>query len=221
MGELLPRPAAALEPVGETWSAGRCARASSWRTSEFLWQEGHTVPRERRGRRRLRSAHPPRGLPRLPRRRGWRCRCCSGRKTAEERFAGAIKHDDLRGHHPRSQSAAAGDQPRARSELRPAPSTSPTPTKAARSRTAWTTSWGASTRLVGGLIMGHGDASGLRLPPRIAPTQVAIVVVPRRGRRGREGARALGDAIAAAGARVKVDGRRPHRLRSARPSTGS
>ena len=71
-------------------------------------------------------------------------------------------------------------------------------------QTAWTTSWGASTRLVGGLIMGHGDARGLRLPPRIAPTQVAIVVV--RDEDGAvEKARELGDAIAAAGVRVKVD----------------
>src|SRR6202012_929082 len=64
--------------------------------------------------------------------------------------------------------------------------------------------WAASALLVGGLIMAHGDAQGLRLPPRIAPTQVAIVVV-----RDEDGAvdkaRALGDAIAAAGFRVKVD----------------
>ncbi|MBS1882371.1 MAG: PAS domain S-box protein [Actinobacteria bacterium] len=71
-------------------------------------------------------------------------------------------------------------------------------------QTAWTSSWGASTRLVGGLIMGHGDAGGLRLPPRIAPTQVAIVVV--RDEDGAVGkARELGDAIAAVGVRVKVD----------------
>jgi prolyl-tRNA synthetase len=40
------------------------------------------------------------------------------------------------------------------------------------------TSWGASTRLVGGLIMAHGDERGLRLPPRIAPTHVVIVPIP-------------------------------------------
>jgi prolyl-tRNA synthetase len=44
---------------------------------------------------------------------------------------------------------------------------------------AWTTSWGVSTRLIGGVIMTHGDDSGLILPPRIAPYQVVIVPIAR------------------------------------------
>jgi prolyl-tRNA synthetase len=44
---------------------------------------------------------------------------------------------------------------------------------------AWTTSWGVSTRLIGGVIMTHGDDSGLVLPPRVAPIQVVIVPIPR------------------------------------------
>jgi prolyl-tRNA synthetase len=44
---------------------------------------------------------------------------------------------------------------------------------------AWTTSWGVSTRLIGGVIMTHGDDSGLILPPRIAPHQVVIVPIAR------------------------------------------
>ena len=44
---------------------------------------------------------------------------------------------------------------------------------------AWTTSWGVSTRLIGGLIMTHGDDNGLILPPRVAPYQVVIVPIPR------------------------------------------
>ncbi len=43
----------------------------------------------------------------------------------------------------------------------------------------WTTSWGVSTRLIGGIIMAHGDDSGLILPPRVAPYQVVIVPIPR------------------------------------------
>ena len=41
----------------------------------------------------------------------------------------------------------------------------------------WTTSWGSSTRMIGGLIMVHGDDAGLRLPPRVAPVQVILVAV--------------------------------------------
>src|SRR5688572_13277440 len=44
---------------------------------------------------------------------------------------------------------------------------------------AWTTSWGVSTRLIGAVIMTHGDDSGLILPPRVAPYQVVIVPIPR------------------------------------------
>ncbi|HEU4939518.1 MAG TPA: proline--tRNA ligase [Vicinamibacterales bacterium] len=44
---------------------------------------------------------------------------------------------------------------------------------------AWTTSWGVSTRLIGGVIMTHGDDSGLILPPRVAPYQVVIVPIAR------------------------------------------
>jgi prolyl-tRNA synthetase len=44
---------------------------------------------------------------------------------------------------------------------------------------AWTTSWGVSTRLIGGVIMTHGDDSGLILPPRVAPYQVVIVPITR------------------------------------------
>src|SRR5476649_1326712 len=44
---------------------------------------------------------------------------------------------------------------------------------------AWTTSWGVSTRLIGGVIMTHGDDSGLVLPPNVAPYQVVIIPIPR------------------------------------------
>src|SRR5205823_8257728 len=43
----------------------------------------------------------------------------------------------------------------------------------------YATSWGASTRLVGGVVMAHGDEHGLRLPPRVAPQQVVIIPIFR------------------------------------------
>jgi prolyl-tRNA synthetase len=69
-------------------------------------------------------------------------------------------------------------------------------------------SWGASSRLVGGVIMTHGDAAGLRLPPRVAPHQA--VVVPIRGEADAavlEAAGALAASLRNAGVRVKVDDR--------------
>ena len=77
---------------------------------------------------------------------------------------------------------------------------------------AWTTSWGVSTRLIGGVIMTHGDDSGLILPPRIAPYQVVIVPIPARqlaGDRAAEGASELKAALA--GARRPRVPRRPRR----------
>ncbi len=72
---------------------------------------------------------------------------------------------------------------------------------------AWTTSWGVSTRLVGGLIMMHGDDSGLVLPPHVAPYQVVIVPIPRGNWKETvlPKAEAIRDALAAAGVRVKLD----------------
>ena len=68
----------------------------------------------------------------------------------------------------------------------------------------WTTSWGVSTRLIGGLIMVHGDDSGLVLPPNIAPYQVVIVPIPRGDWRETvlPHAQAIKDQLVAAGVRV-------------------
>jgi prolyl-tRNA synthetase len=72
---------------------------------------------------------------------------------------------------------------------------------------AWTTSWGVSTRLIGGLIMTHGDDSGLILPPRVAPHQVVIVPIPRGNWKDTvlPHAEAVRDTLTKAGVRVKLD----------------
>lgn len=67
-----------------------------------------------------------------------------------------------------------------------------------------TTSWGASTRLVGGLIMAHGDDQGLRVPPALAPVQVVILAV-RDEAEVNEAASKLGVQLRAEGVRVEVD----------------
>lgn len=74
----------------------------------------------------------------------------------------------------------------------------------------WTTSWGMSTRMVGGVVMCHGDDRGLVLPPRIAPVQVVIVPIGRKAEeRGRvqPAVARLEAELKSAGIRVKVDDR--------------
>jgi prolyl-tRNA synthetase len=76
----------------------------------------------------------------------------------------------------------------------------------------YSSSWGVSTRLIGGLIMAHGDDKGLRLPPRLAPVQVAIVPIYRSEE---ERSRVLESAskakAAMTGVRVQIDDRDQHR----------
>jgi prolyl-tRNA synthetase len=74
------------------------------------------------------------------------------------------------------------------------------------------TSWGATTRLVGGIVMAHGDDRGLRLPPRVAPQQVVIVPILREEDADvLHAAAALADELREAGVRVRVDDRPEHR----------
>jgi prolyl-tRNA synthetase len=71
---------------------------------------------------------------------------------------------------------------------------------------AWQTSWGVSTRLIGALIMGHGDDRGLRIPPRLASTQVVVLVVRAEDGAG-ERAAELAAELRGAGLRVELDDR--------------
>ncbi|MBR1759046.1 MAG: proline--tRNA ligase [Lachnospiraceae bacterium] len=67
------------------------------------------------------------------------------------------------------------------------------------------TSWGVTTRLIGAIIMVHGDNSGLVLPPRVAPVQVCIVPIRQQDPTVLPAANELADALKAAGVRVKID----------------
>ena len=80
-------------------------------------------------------------------------------------------------------------------------------------RYPYATSWGATTRLVGGVVMTHGDDRGLRLPPRLAPHQVVIVPIARDDDRAGilETAAAVAEELRATGVRVRIDDRAEHR----------
>ncbi|MBQ7801698.1 MAG: proline--tRNA ligase [Oscillospiraceae bacterium] len=67
------------------------------------------------------------------------------------------------------------------------------------------TSWGVSTRLIGGIIMTHGDNNGLVLPPKIAPTQVVVLPVAQHKPGVLDAANGLKDRLIAAGFRAKID----------------
>lgn len=67
------------------------------------------------------------------------------------------------------------------------------------------TSWGVSTRIIGGIIMTHGDDSGLVLPPSVAPIQVVVIPVQQHKDGVLEAASSLADTLRSAGIRVKVD----------------
>ena len=69
------------------------------------------------------------------------------------------------------------------------------------------TSWGVSTRLIGAIIMTHGDERGLKLPPKVAPVQVVILPIAQHKEGVLEKARALEASLKAAGLRVKLDDR--------------
>lgn len=78
----------------------------------------------------------------------------------------------------------------------------------------WATSWGVSTRLIGALIMTHGDDQGVVLPPKLAPTQVAIVPITRKNGDNEavlDAARQMRDALLADGVRVVLDERDQYR----------
>jgi prolyl-tRNA synthetase len=80
-------------------------------------------------------------------------------------------------------------------------------------RHPYATSWGATTRLVGGVVMAHGDERGLRLPPRVAPHQVVIVPIVREEDRADvlRSATAVADELRGAAVRVRVDDRPDYR----------
>jgi prolyl-tRNA synthetase len=144
------------------------------RTTEFLWQEGHTVHEteaEARAETKLmlevyeRFARDYLAIP-----------VCCGEKSASERFPGAVQTLSIEALVQDLKAIQAGTshflgQNFSRS------SGIQFQTRDGKQEFAWTTSWGVSTRLVGTLVMMHADDDGFVLPPRIAPTHVVILPI--------------------------------------------
>jgi prolyl-tRNA synthetase len=176
------------------------------RTLEFLWQEGHTAhathdDAEEEARRMLGVYSDfMEGHMAMP--------VITGQKTNAERFAGALRTYSCEAMMQDNKALQAGTSHNLGQNFAKAFDI----TFQARDKSVqhvWGTSWGVSTRLVGGVIMTHGDDSGLVLPPNVAPFQVVIVPIGRDNWRETVLPRAkeIQAEVAAAGIRVTLDER--------------
>lgn len=181
------------------------------RTSEFLWQEGHTAhaTAEDAQAETLRMLEVYRqvsedvlGIP-----------VHMGRKSAGERFPGAVETYCVEGLMRDAKALQCGTSHFLGQNFGTAYDVTFLNADGV-SEHAWGTSWGFSTRMIGGTIMAHGDDAGLRLPPAVAPIQVAIVPIFRTDD---ERTSVLGVAeklradLVATGVRVRLDDRDQHR----------
>jgi prolyl-tRNA synthetase len=175
------------------------------RTLEFLWQEGHTAHATEQE-----AAEEVARM--LDVYRDVAENVCAvpvylGEKSASERFAGATHTYSIEALMPDGKALQAGTS----HELGQNFSRAYDISFQAEDQTqqyAWTTSWGMSWRMLGALIMVHGDDRGLRMPPKMAPIEVVIVPIVRGdGKAVLDAARALFAACKTAGLRVKLDDR--------------
>src|SRR3954465_6733502 len=144
------------------------------RTTEFLWQEGHTVHEtEAEARAETRQmlgvyetfVRDHLGIP-----------VFSGEKSESERFPGAVQTLCIEAMVQDCKAIQAGTSHFLGQNFARA-SGIQFQTRDGKQEFGWTTSWGMSTRMIGTLIMAHADDDGLVLPPRIAPTHVVIVPI--------------------------------------------
>ncbi|SNQ50639.1 Proline--tRNA ligase [Frankia canadensis] len=174
------------------------------RSSEFLWQEGHTAHADEAdaaayARRIAREVYRDflTDVLAIP--------VFVGAKTRRERFAGATNTVTCEGMMGDGKALQMATSHELGQNFARAFDIDFLGADGAR-HLAWTTSWGCSTRMVGGLIMAHGDDNGLRIPPRLAPTQVVVLPV-RDDDAVVAAARELATALTAAGVRTQLDAR--------------
>jgi prolyl-tRNA synthetase len=146
------------------------------RTTEFLWQEGHTA--HETADEAQEETMKILGIYKEFAENVLAMPVVDGQKSDSEKFAGAAKTYSIEALMGDGRALQAGTSHNLGQNFAKAFEIQ----FQGRDKTlqhAWTTSWGVSTRLIGGVIMTHGDDSGLILPPAIAPYQVVIVPIPR------------------------------------------
>ena len=172
------------------------------RSSEFLWQEGHTVhaTKEEAVEETLlmlnvykEFAENVLAIPVLV-----------GKKSDKEKFAGAESTYGMEAMMKDGKSLQAGTSHFFGDKFSRAYDIQFLD-KDGTHKYAWQTSWGVSTRLIGALIMAHGDQRGLVLPPKVAPVQVIVLPIAAHKGGVNEKAREIIDALGAAGVRCQGD----------------
>lgn len=177
------------------------------RTTEFLWQEGHTAhATEQEAREETMRMlkvysdfmHEMAAVPVIP-----------GVKTEKERFAGAVDTYTIEAMMGNGWALQGGTSHYLGTNFARVFETTFLDRDNQR-QFVHQSSWGVSTRLVGAVIMAHGDANGLRLPPRIAPVQVVIIPIGMqdpRASRVMEACDTLAKELQSIGVRISVDSR--------------
>lgn len=172
------------------------------RGSEFLWQEGHTMhaseDEARQETLRMLEIYDKMGrdLLAIP--------FVKGKKTEKEKFAGALETYSIEALMHDGKALQSGTTHYFGNGFSKAFGIQYLD-KDGKIKNPYQTSWGVSTRLIGSIIMVHGDDNGLVLPPYVAPIQIVIIPIKMNEPGVLEKARALKEELANAGYRVKLD----------------
>ncbi len=172
------------------------------RTTEFLWQEGHTAHATRDEA--VKEAQMIHDIYADFTENWMAMPVVKGVKTANERFAGAEDTYTIEALMQDGKSLQAGTSHFLGQNFARAFDVSFL-NENNQQELVWATSWGVSTRLIGGLIMTHSDDEGLVLPPKLAPLQVVIIPVPKPDPAINEIAEKLMHELKAKGISVKYD----------------
>ena len=172
------------------------------RTSEFLWQEGHTAHATAEE-----AEEETQAMLKVYKEFAENCLAIpvlTGKKTEKERFAGAVATYTMEAMMRDGKSLQAGTSHYLGQNFSKAFDIQYLGQEGVL-QNAFTTSWGVSTRLIGAIVMTHGDERGLKLPPVVAPVQCVIVPIAARKPGVVEACEALKEELEKAGVRVKLD----------------
>jgi prolyl-tRNA synthetase len=172
------------------------------RSREFLWQEGHTI--HATAEEAEAETKTMLGVYRTFAEEYLAMPVVTGQKTESDKFAGAVKTYAIEALMHDGKALQAGTSHYFGDGFAKAFGIQFTG-KDNKLQNPHQTSWGVSTRLIGGIIMTHGDDNGLVLPPAVAPIQVVIIPVQLQKEGVLEAAQSLFATLKAAGLRVKLD----------------